>query len=176
MSEPVSPTVEPSPGPAPAPRTAGWVKALLALSLALNLGVAGLAAGAFLRDGGPPGRDDRAFGFGPLGEALDREDRKALRSAFFQSFPKLREGRAALRADFDALVAALRAEPFDPAALDAALATIAARNTEMLDTGRDLIATRLRSMDAAGRAAFADRLENALSRAARHSREWGGRD
>ena len=33
-------------------RTGGWIKALLVVSLGLNLLIAGLAAGAFLRDGG----------------------------------------------------------------------------------------------------------------------------
>lgn len=162
MSDTLSPT---APVP-PAPRTSGWVKALLAVSLALNLAVAGLAGGAFLRDG-PPMRGDGDFGFGPLGHALSREDRTALRAAFVDRFPALKEGRAALRADFDALIAALRAEPFAPPALDAALATIAARNAERLASGRDVIAAYLKDMDPAARAAFADRLEAALARGSR---------
>ncbi|MCB6178352.1 periplasmic heavy metal sensor [Rhodobacter sp. Har01] len=172
MSDAVPPdapsTAAPSTGvPPSAPRTAGWVKALLALSLALNLAIAGLAAGAYLRDGGPPGRGDRDFGFGPLGEALSREDRKALRLAFLENFPALKDGRAALRGDFGALIAVLRADPLDPAALDAALATIAARNAEMLATGRDLIARYLKELTPAARAGFADRLDKALTRAGR---------
>ena len=165
MSDPVAP-----PPATAAPRTAGWVKVLLALSLALNLAIVGLAAGAALRDGGPPMRGDRDFGFGPLGEALDRDDRKALRKAFLDSFPALKQGRAALRGDFDTLAAVLRAPDLDPAALDAALAQIASRNAEMLARGRDIIADHLKAMDAAGRAAFADRLEKAMDRAARHDR------
>jgi uncharacterized membrane protein len=149
-------------------RTRGWIKILLAVSLALNLAVAGMAIGAFLRNGGPPqGRDD--MGLGPLADALAPADRRALRKAFIDHFPDLRKGREALRADFDALLAALRAEPFDPVALDAALTVIATRNTERLDSGRDIIADYLKTMPDAARAAFADRLEKALERAAR----WG---
>lgn len=154
----------PQPPVPPAP-TRGWVKVLLAVSLALNLAIIGMAAGAFLRNGGPPGRgDDRDFGLGPLADALSREDRRALRDAFLERHPDGMGGRAALRADFDALLAALRAEPFDPAALDAAFASIAARNADLLERGRSVVADYLKTMDAATRAAFADRLETALLR------------
>jgi uncharacterized membrane protein len=62
---------------------------LLAVSLALNLGMAGRGGGPFLRhhDGNP--RGDQDFGLGPLGEALTREDRKALRKAFVAAHPDL---------------------------------------------------------------------------------------
>lgn len=163
MTEPVSTSAA---APPPQPRTRGWVKILLAVSLALNLAVAGMAIGAFVRNGGPPpGRDH--MGLGPLSDALAPADRRALRKAFIDHFPDLRKGREALRADFDALLAALRAEPFDPAALDTALTVIAARNSERLDRGRDVIADYLKTMPDAARAAFADRLEKALERATR---------
>lgn len=169
MSDPVPPAAAPEAAPTP-PRTAGWVKVLLVLSLGLNLAILGLAAGAALRDGGPPTRGDRGFGFGPLVEALDREDRKAVRSAFFKDFPALKQDRAALRGDFDALIALLRAPELDPTALDAALARIAERSADMLDHGRDIIGAHLKALDQPSRAAFADRLEKAVERAARHAR------
>lgn len=146
-------------------RTGGWTKALLVVSLGLNLLIAGLAAGAFLRDGSP--RGGRDFGLGPLSEALSREDRKALRAAFLERHPDARADRRAMRAEFDALLAALRADPFDPAALDTALAAVAHRNAELLATGRDLVAARLKAMDAAARIEFADRLESGLRRLGR---------
>lgn len=148
------------PGPAP---TRGWVKVVLAVSLALNLGVAGLAVGAFVKNGGPPPRhEDRDMGLGPLGDALDRSDRRALRRAFLESFPEFKAGRAAFRADFTALLAALRAEPFDSVALDAAVTVIADRNTERLATIRDIISDYLAQMTPETRTAFADRLEREL--------------
>ncbi|PTE13534.1 periplasmic heavy metal sensor [Pseudogemmobacter blasticus] len=171
MTEPVAPPAE-TPPPAPAPvRTAGWVKLLLGVSLALNLAVAGLAAGAFLRDGGPPQRRDRDLGFGPLGEALSHQDRKALRAEFLRSAPELVRGRAEMQADFTALVTVLRAPVLDPAALDSALATIANRNAEMLAKGREVIAGHLKAMSPEARAEFADRLEKALKRASRQDRD-----
>jgi len=139
------------------PKGSRRLKIALAVSLAFNLCILGVIGGVMLRDG-PPHRG-RDFGLGPLSEALSREDRKAMRDAFVERHPDIRGDRRAMRAEFDALVAALRAEPFDPAALDSALAAIATRNQSLLDTGRELVAARLKAMDAAGRAAFADRLE-----------------
>lgn len=163
------PDMTPSPAPAAAPpappRTRGWIRILLAVSLALNLAVAGLAVGAFVKNGGPPPRhDERDMGLGPLGDALSREDRRALRKEFLARFPELKIGRAALQADFAALMAALRADPFDPVALDAAVQVISDRNTERLATIRDIISDYLKSLTPEARVAFADRLEKALSR------------
>ncbi len=155
------------PASAPPAATRPWIKVLLAISLALNLGVAGLAAGAMLRShDGPRGEHD--FGLGPIGDALTREDRKALRQAFVTAHPDLgRRGMAALRADFDPLLVALRADPFDPAALETALRVMADRNAERLETGRRVIADYLTAMSPAARAEFADRLEEVLARAAK---------
>ena len=58
----------------------------------------------------------------------------------------------------------MRADPFDPAALKAALAALEARNAERLELGRTLIETRLIEMSPEERAAFADRLEKGLRR------------
>ncbi len=143
------------------------LKIALALSLALNLCAAGVVAGAWLRDG-PPHRGGKDFGLGPLSEALNRDDRKAMRKAFVEHHPDIREGRREAKAEFDAVVTALRAEPFDPVALDTALAAVAARNQSLLDTGRELVAERLKSMSPAERLAFADRLEERLGRDGKH--------
>jgi uncharacterized membrane protein len=162
---------EPTPksdGPAPDPaRPSSWLKLLLAVSLALNLVIVGIAGGAFLRDGPPRGPGSRDLDLGPLADALDRDGRRSLRRAFLERYPDLREGRARLRSDFDALVAALRADPFDPADLDTAVAAIAGLNAERLDVGRDLVADYLRTLDAEARRDFADRLEESLNRRGR---------
>lgn len=136
------------------------LKILLAVSLALNLGIAGLVGGVMLRDGPPRGGKD--FGLGPLSEALSHEDRKALRKSFVERHPDIRGDRKEMQAEFAAVVAALRAEPFDPAALDQALAAVAARNQTLLDSGRLLVAERLKAMTAEERAAFAERLEKRI--------------
>ncbi|MBK6468197.1 MAG: periplasmic heavy metal sensor [Rhodobacter sp.] len=162
------------PAPGPAPKSGRRLRIALAVSVALNLAVAGLAVGALLRDGPPHSRAD--LGLGPLSEALTREDRRALRDGFLQRHPDIRGDRKAMRADFAALLAVLRADPFDPAALDAALAAIAQRNAELLSTGRDLVAERLKAMDSAERTAFADRLERAIPRFGRRGDGEDDRD
>lgn len=159
-----------APDPAPQPRTPGKVKALLVVSLALNLLVAGLVAGAWLRDG-RPGTRDRDPGFGPFGEALSPEDRRELRRAFMARMPEMRENRAALKADLQDVVAALRADPFDPAALSAAMDAALARMAGRIEVGQELLVQRITAMDAAERAAFADRLEAALERGPRRGPE-----
>lgn len=148
------------------PTTPRGVKIALALSVALNLGVAGLAAGAWLRDG-PHGGMPRDMSFGPFSEALDDADRKAIRRALLDRMGEFRGQRQAARAEFETLLSALRADPFEPAALTSALSAIETRMTERLDLGRSLIETRLAAMSAEERAAFADRLEKGLRRGAR---------
>ena len=160
---------EPSTASATSGGAGRWTKVLLAVSLALNLLVAGLAIGSVLRDGPPKGGRD--FGLGPISEALSREDRKALRRAFLERHPDARSDRREMRAEFDTLLAALRADPFDPAALDEALQAVARRNADLLATGRELVAARLKAMDAAQRTAFADRLEDGLRRFGRKDRD-----
>ena len=65
----------------PPTRAPRWMKIVLALSLALNLAVAGLALGAFLKDGPRRGMP-RDLSFGPFTEAFSADDRRALREAF----------------------------------------------------------------------------------------------
>lgn len=159
--------------PPRAPGAGRALKITLALSLAVNLAVAGMVAGAFLR-GGPMQGGVREIGFGPLTEALDPRDRDALRGAFLDRGPDLRAMRNAMRADTAALVAALRAEPFDQAVFLEALAAQSRRLTERAELGQALMAERVAAMSPAERAAFADRIEAGQRRGrdgARHEDE-----
>jgi uncharacterized membrane protein len=151
--------------PKPAPTSRG-VKIALAVSVALNLAVAGLAAGAWLRDG-PRGGMPRDMSFGPFSEALDDADRKSIRRSLLERVGEFREQRQAAKAEFETLLVTLRAEPFDPAAMKSALAAIEARNSQRLELGRTLIETRLIEMSPEARRAFADRLEKGLRRGGR---------
>lgn len=164
--EPTAPTPPPVVS-APTGTTSRGVKIALALSVALNLAVAGLAAGAWLRGGGH--RDmPRDMSFGPFTEALDTGDRRAIRRALLDRMGEFRTARAEARAEFETLLDTLRAEPFEPEAMKTALAAIETRNADRLELGRSLIETRLIEMSDADRRAFADRLEKGLRR--------GGRD
>ncbi len=153
--------------PTTGPKTAGWVKLVLALSLGLNLAIIGIIGGAFLRDGPRDRGMPRDLSFGPFTEALTREDRRALRAAFLERGADFRADRDAAQAEFATLIQTLRADPFDPAAMQQALARIEARNAERLAIGRSLIERRIIELSAPQRLAFADRLEGALSRGGR---------
>jgi uncharacterized membrane protein len=149
-----------------APGSPRGLKIALALSVALNLAVAGLAVGAWLGDGPRKGMP-RDLSFGPFSEALSDADRRALRQGLIERAGEFRTARAAARAEFETLVATLRADPFDPAAMTTALAAIEARNAERLELGRSLIEARLIAMTGEERQAFADRLEKGLGRGGR---------
>jgi uncharacterized membrane protein len=161
--EPMAPATPVERPPAPEAGGSRWIKIALAVSLALNLAVAGLAAGAWLREGRDGGMS-RDMSFGPFTEALNDADRRELRRALGDRAPGFREARREMRADLEQLLATLRAVPFDPAAAEAALATIATRASDRLDLGRELMAGRILAMSDAERQAFADRLERGLKR------------
>ena len=101
------------------PRCPLWVKIVLGLSLAANLAIAGVVAGAVLR-GGPMGGKGPAVGYAmPYVIALPREDRRAVFDTIRRD-PSLPDRRAR-RADYEAMIAALRADPFEVAAIQAIL-------------------------------------------------------
>ncbi|MEY4871132.1 MAG: hypothetical protein RLZZ563_462 [Pseudomonadota bacterium] len=155
----------PADAKAAAPKPAGrGLRVALAVSVALNLLILGLVAGAVLRDGGPHGRMVRDLDFGPFTEALTPEDRDALRRDFLRQAPDLRDMRRQMRDDFATLLEALRAEPFDVEALRGVVANQGDRMAARLELGQDLMLARIAAMTPAERAAFADRLERRLER------------
>ena len=133
----------------------------LAVSVALNLLVVGIIGGAMLRDG-PRGRMMGDLEFGPFTQALTRDDRAALRQAFVQRMPEMRDMREQMRGDFAGLLAALRAEPFDAEVLRGLMAAQSDRMAERLAIGQELLVERVEAMTPEARAAFADRLEDGL--------------
>jgi uncharacterized membrane protein len=149
--------------PSAQPSTSRGVKIALAVSVALNLAVAGLVLGAWLGDGPRQGLP-RDLSFGPFSEAFTDDDRRALRKALADRAGEFRASREASRGELEALLAALRADPFDPAALRTAMIAVENRNADRLEMGRTLIEARLVEMSTADRQAFADRLEKRLRR------------
>lgn len=145
---------------AAAPKAGRGMKIALILSLTLNLLIFGVMGGAMLAHGG---RDDprrvRDVGFGPYTEALSPEDRKALRDAFIKAVPDFRAGREEARADVAKLAEAIRAEPYDRAAVEAVFASQAERIEARLTIGRNLLLDRLDAMAPEARAALAGRIE-----------------
>lgn len=150
----------------------GWVRALLVVSVALNLLIFGMIAGWIISPDGP--RGDRRIerpAYGVLGApfigALSREDRQIVVDELRDMAPRLSENRQALRARLTELNAALRADAFDRATIEALLD--AQRETALARqrVGERLLLDRLQTMTADERRAFADRLERGLKRRTR---------
>lgn len=150
---------EPSTPPS-APR---WIRPALYVSVALNLLILGIFAGAVLSGARGVDRLPRSvtLNLGVYTEALSEADRRALRRDFLRAGP-IEPGRGDLRDSYAALLEALRAEPFDEDAAAAALSTQIAVAGARLDRAQQLMLGRFRQMAPAERAAFADRLEAQL--------------
>lgn len=162
MSETVERKTPATGGPVAAVPGKG-VRIALAISVALNLAVAGLFAGSLLKEHDGP-RDVREIGFGPFSEALSRDDRKALRRALLARMPEMRQARQEAGQDAQTLLAVLRAEPFDPAQLAAVLEAQRARMAGRFEVGQGLMRDLLVAMTPEARRAFADRLETRLQK------------
>lgn len=161
------------PKPAGTVRTSPrWMRTVLVVSLALNLGVAGVVGGAALRWGG--GSDGRSAPFstaapGDLSfrtaiSALPDADRQALRRQMRDTRP----GRSAAPvstsdAATDAVIAALRAPDFNPQVVTQALTAPVLRAQRFAAQGHDLLVARIAAMTFADRQAYADRLAAELA-------------
>jgi uncharacterized membrane protein len=140
-------------------KTLRWV---LVVSLALNLAVGGVMLGNVLR-GGPDTRDMmRDMGFGPYDSALRPQDRDMLRAALRHRMSDLKANRAVAGADLLGVVTSLRATPFDPAALGAAMTAQQDHLAARMQFGTDAMRDFLISLSPQDRLAFADRLEERL--------------
>lgn len=145
----------------------GWVKGALALSLGLNLLVAGTIAGAHLRGGrdfGPRGERSavRDSGFAPFVMALEPGERRALGRQIRALAGGREQNRAALIAEMHAILAALRAEPFDPGAVRAVMSAQQGRLCDRQSRLRAAVGEHIAAMDAGARLRFAERLETVL--------------
>ncbi|MBT0958781.1 periplasmic heavy metal sensor [Alphaproteobacteria bacterium KMM 3653] len=160
------------PKPQSAPSSGRWMRVLLFASLAVNLAVAGLVAGAVLRQGGGPERDrapqdasfGRDLGLGPYGRALSKNDKDHLRSVAKEKSAMFRENRKAIRAAVEETVATLREPEFDRARVEAAFANQRRLVGEAQREGHGLLIERLSALSHADRMTFADRLEQAALR------------
>lgn len=157
------PPIPPSPPMTPPakPKSGKGLRIALAVSVALNLAVIGIVAGALLRDG-PRGRFIRDLDFGPYGEAFTPQDRAAMRDAFLSRDVNMRDMRDQMRSEGAALVALLRADTLDLEELRALMQTQQGRMVDRIEMGRDLVTERIAAMSAEDRRAFADRLERAF--------------
>lgn len=153
--------------PAPVTKPRPWVMPVLLLSLAVNLLIAGLVAGAFLSPDGPrKGDDDRRTIRGVLGEpffqALPAKDRRAMIRDVIGNREQFREGREALRERVASFLDALRAETFDRAEVERLLVEQRRAAISRQTFGEALLLDRLEAMSAEERADYADALEERL--------------
>lgn len=157
-----------SPAPAEVRRTGmrPWLKALLAVSLAANLAVVGLALGASLRwrDGAYHDRRPPSVGT-MIFRDLDRDTRHDLRSRAKGEHGSYNARR---RAEGEAVIAILMADPFDAGALADLLRQQAEiRHAFHLSVQQAWIA-KIAAMPTDERKSYAQRLNSIL----RHRGDW----
>ncbi|WP_264212860.1 periplasmic heavy metal sensor [Leisingera thetidis] len=139
-----------------------WLKLLLAGSLALNLAVIGLAAGAAWRFSGKEKHWRRPPDIGAMMfRELDRDTRKALRQAAGGDHGSYAKRR---RAEGEAVIQALRSAEFDGAALLAGLRTQSEARHDFHTKVQEAWVRKLEAMTLHERAALADRLEERMQR------------
>jgi uncharacterized membrane protein len=159
MTDPVSPVPARSPV---------WMRVALGLSLALNLAVAGVVAGAILRHDDPRREASMREPSGaPYLRALPPEDRRAIERQLRAELGPPRAAMQALRADFAEALALLRADAFDAAAFAATIDRQRSRFQVRAEAGDRLFVERLAGMTPEQRAELADRIEDRVRRFAR---------
>jgi uncharacterized membrane protein len=152
------------------PQSSGrWVKPLLGASLALNLAIVAMVAGIWLRPDGSGERLARAPGAGAFGApyvlALPREDRRAVLRTIRQEV--VADGlpdRQKRREMFRDVLASLRAEPFDLAALNAAVSSQANASIAVQAHAQKAWLDIVAGMTPEERASYAERVEAMLKR------------
>ena len=138
-------------------RCPGWVKLLLILSLAANLAVAGVVIGHKFRGDHRPDRRgaDRVTEW--IINLVPEERQEFAREQLSDLPSRLESERAARMAHLPRIVAAMTAEPFDPATLDAALAAMSDRHIL-----RQSVISLLDALTPAERAEFAENFSRKL--------------
>jgi uncharacterized membrane protein len=138
-------------------------RVLLIASLALNLFVIGTAGALLTRlyfTSPPPVATERprtaAARIDRLAATLPGEDAAKLRAVFQAREPAVEATRDTLNRAYDRNRAILRAEPFDQAALRAAMAESREARARFDQALHDVIATAAAEMSPAGRAKLAD--------------------
>ncbi len=146
-------------------KTSRRFKVVLACSLALNLLVAGMVAGAAWRHGGDRGGGWRSAppalqGYAaPYVRALPQAQRRSLHKAIRQS-----SSREERRAAYQDMLGALRAEPFDAQAVRALLTAQRDRVLAAQSAGQTQWIALVEAMTPQERAAYADQLEETLKK------------
>ena len=157
--------------PTPPPRTPLWLRITLLASLAVNLLIVGIVAGAVFSRGGPGegGPVDRVLAARDLAPppfvlALEAEDRRALVGAMRDVAAPFKEDRRTLKRRLDGFLTTLRSEPFDASAVEAFMTDQRERSSARQAAGAQAFVTYLEGLSPEDRWAYADRLERVLRR------------
>lgn len=149
-----------------------WPTVLLAVSLAANVLVLGMVAGAHFRDRAdfrrfpPPSRTMVSdAGLRPFMDAMPRDVRNRMVAAMRRQADDFAPDRDALAAELRDMLAVLRADPYDSAALETLLTAQHDRVEARIRAGRELLAGQIEAMSAPERRAFADQLEDRFAKA-----------
>lgn len=164
MTQTPTPTPPSPSGEATARPLRRGLRALLFVSLAANVLVIGLVIGAVLdgpKDRKVP-RTDRIGG--PMTFALTHDDRHAIGRELRREYRRDRPNRAQLQAEYQGVVAALRANPFQIETIQSSLQRQRDAANERLLLGHEILLKRIQSMTPQARADFADRMEEGLAR------------
>lgn len=150
------------------PTTSGpgrWRTIVLTMSLALNVLIIGVVAGSLLRaDDDRPNRRSppvgSEIGVGPLLQAMDPEDRRALGRAVYRDLRRGPERRGQMQSRLRETALLLRSDTLDEAALvelfEGHMETVVDRYARV----QGVLAARLGDMTPAERAVIADRLDH----------------
>ncbi len=143
-----------------------WLRLLLVASLALNLLVVGLVGGALIMRGKWQEHHMARLEMlgGPMTWALSHKDRRAIGDKLRESFGNRQAMHEEMRAGMESLIADLKAVPFDPDAVAQYMAEHRAQLNARLELGQALLLERLTEMDDDERAAYAQRLQDAMQR------------
>ncbi|KPP93638.1 MAG: putative integral membrane protein [Rhodobacteraceae bacterium HLUCCA08] len=145
--------------PAPGPRRMRrWQRWLLVVSLGVNLLILGIVAGAVLNRDGPMRAPRIDLSIGPFTRALPDEARRAVVDRMRAQGFLTRDGRDAMRADAEELLALIAAESFDPTAVDAVLERQRGRLAGFQNGAQEAFVHVLSGMSPQDRRAFAERL------------------
>ena len=139
--------------------TARWVKVALIVSVAVNLGIAGVIGGAALRAPEIQRNNIQApEGVAMLARAMPPTHQRELRKGLRDHRDDLRPDREELRNLRDRFVDALRAEPFDIDAVNAVFAEQRVMLSNITAAGHDSVIEQIEKMSPQDREKYIRRL------------------
>lgn len=168
MTETTPPPEDPIPQPpeAKAPRTGKGLRWALGVSLALNLLVAGVLAGAGIaaingheRKGGAPGLASFGQGIGPVIQSFEPQDRRAMARQMRRGAQELGVSRRNVEVGLQRLSDQIGATPYDQAALEATMTGQIEQIKAVQDLAFRVILERISAMSDEERARLAADLE-----------------